>query len=141
MNQYEQLKERQQKEVNDVLNKYAFFAFNEQQFKDGAAKLGVTDKEGSIVSLGGTGGFILKDKAPDFMQMIARHRQERDSAAMDPDFAVDMFRCELANHEYSYTGSDADALDALGYTPDDIAASEVLSEALRTAKEDVLREG
>ena len=36
---YKELKEKQGKEVNDFLNKYSFFAFSEEQFKDGCKKL------------------------------------------------------------------------------------------------------
>ena len=76
MNQYRRLKEVQQQEIDAVLDKYAFFAFNKRQFEDGVAKLGVKDKAGSLVPIGNTGGYILIDKAPELMSLLARHRQE-----------------------------------------------------------------
>lgn len=43
MNLYKELSERQQKETDDFLNKYAFFAFNAEQFRQGVKRLKATE--------------------------------------------------------------------------------------------------
>ena len=48
MNKYAELMNKQEKEFNDFANKHMFFAFNQKQFDEGMAKLGLkptdTDK-------------------------------------------------------------------------------------------------
>ena len=66
-----------------------------------------------------------------------RHQDERAAAIQaDPDgtgFIFQMFRYELANHEYSYTGDLAETLDALGITTDEVNASPALLNGLHLA--------
>lgn len=143
MNTYTLLKNKHQKEVDAFLSKYAFFAFNNEQFARGLEKLGIQEgQEGALVRLSNTGGFVLKERAPEFVAMLKRHSDEQRAALSDPEagytFAYNMFVYELSNHEYGFTGDAGETLDALGMTEDDIAADPVLQRALEAAEKDVI---
>ena len=145
MNLYRQLKDSQQKRISDFLQINAFFAFSEKQFKEGVKKLGIPEgATGVLVPLGNTGGFILKEKAQEYKDIVAKTISETQAALADPDtgadFAYQMFYTELANHEYSYTGSTWEILDALGYTLDEVNENPVLKDALAKACRDLLDE-
>ena len=124
MNKYQELRSKQQAEVNAFP---MFFAFNQKQFEEGMKTLGLkpTDTK-KIYKLGHTGGFYRKSDAPAFHEMFQRHTQEmEDAIAADPTgdgFIFDMFDYELANHEYNYTHDPEPTLDALGLTMEQIKA-------------------
>lgn len=131
---YREMKKRQQEEIN------AFpmaFAFSKTQLTEGMQKLGLQpDDADQIVSIGG-GGFVRKTDVEAFRQMFCLHRLERKSA-MDADrtgdgFLLEMFRYELANHEYGYTRDAEPALDALGIAVEDLARDERLMRAFQKA--------
>lgn len=131
---YREMKKRQQEEIN------AFpmaFAFSKTQLTEGMQKLGPQpDDADQIVSIGG-GGFVRKTDVEAFRQMFCLHRLERKSA-MDADrtgdgFLLEMFRYELANHEYGYTRDAEPALDALGIALEDLARDERLMRAFQKA--------
>lgn len=136
MNRYLELKQKHQDEVN----KFPMaFAFNKRQFEEGMKKLGLeptdTDK---VYRLGGTGGFYKKTDAEALHGMFKRHSTEMQQA-IDSDetgegFIFEMFDYELGNHEYTYTNTIEDAINALGLTPDDIRSNERLQNGLRKAK-------
>ena len=44
INKYVELKEKQQKEFNELSEKIMFFAFSEEQFDEGLAKFGIKRK-------------------------------------------------------------------------------------------------
>ena len=129
MNAYEEMKQRQQQEVNTFP---MFFAFNNKALTEGLAKLGLeatdTDK---ICHIGG-GGYIKKTDLPALKAMFARHREERAEAvkadATGRGFIFDMFYTELNNHEFGYTGEYDDTLEALGYTEEDLNGNPALRE-------------
>ena len=66
----------------------------------------------------GYGGFVRKKDADLLHTTTARHAEELAAAiAADPTgdgFICEMFRCELDNHEYSYTMDLSDTLEAEG---------------------------
>ena len=97
-----ELKRSRQNKVNEYLSKYAFFAFSEEQFRDGLKKLGA--KEEDLLPLSGTGGFILRDKAQGLYEILKEIDQEKQAALSDPESAYKLFLHALADHEYSYTG-------------------------------------
>lgn len=131
---YAQMKERQQREVNGFP---MAFAFSDRQFAEGMRALGLDPSDrGQIVPIGG-GGFIRKADEDAFRAMFRRHRLERETA-MDADrtgdgYLLEMFRCELANHEYGYTRDAEPALMALGVSWEDIGGDERLMHAFKTA--------
>lgn len=144
MNTYTLMKRTHQKQVDDYLSKCSFFAFNEKQFREGLQKLGIAeDQTGVLVRLGDTGGYILKEKAPGFKELMDKLDREKQDALQDPEngyqFAYSMFYTELANHEYSWTGDTWETLDALGITEEDLNRAPMLQKALEKAKQDVMR--
>ena len=124
MNKYQELREKQQAEVNAFP---MFFAFNQKQFEEGMQSLGLkpTDTK-KIYKLGNTGGFYRKSDSAAFHEMFRRHTKElEDAITSDPTgdgFIFDMFDYELANHEYNYTHDPEPTLDALGLTMEQVRA-------------------
>lgn len=141
MNKYQQLKEAQQKRVNDLP---LMFAFNHDQFREGMAKLGLTvDDTDKIVSIGG-GGYIRKADVPLFNATFGGLETEM-KAAIEADkdgtgFIYDMFLYELQNHEYCITYDLEPTLDALGLTEDDVLNNPALLNGLRLAKKEALKD-
>ena len=134
MTQYQEMKAKQEKD----LNAFPFmWAFDEKQFNAGMKGLGLeptdTDKIFSI----GAGGYIRKTDAPAMEEMFARHEAEHEAAiAADADgtgYIYDMFLYELDNHEYSYTGDATETLEALGLSWQEVQADKRLSDALNKA--------
>lgn len=128
------MKRRQQEEINTFP---MAFAFSKTQLAEGMWKLGLQpDDTDRVVSIGG-GGFVRKTDVEAFHRMFRLHRLERKSA-MDADqtgdgFLLEMFRCELADHEYGYTRDAEPALDALGIAVEDLAGDERLIYAFQKA--------
>jgi hypothetical protein len=142
MNAYTALKSRHQQEVNDFP---MFFAFSDEKFAEGMKKLGLNPEDtDKIVSLKGTGGFFRKSDDSKLGEIFARHKRERDEAiAADKTgkgYIYQMFRFELANHEFDYTEELDDTLLALGLTMEDIEKSKPLKRGLEMAKKAVRKE-
>ena len=140
MESYQEMKIRHQHEVN------AFpihFAFGDEQIKRKFAELELDiEKDWDKISpIPGTGGFILKKDEQARREMCERHYQELQAAiAADKDgtgFIFQMFRYELANYEFGYTGEADDALAALGYTEAQIEADPALKTGFEKAKQDI----
>ena len=142
MESYRQMKDRQQAEIN------AFplgAAFSKEQLREQLQKLGLDPETGAAECVGiGAGCFIRKSDKPAFLELMNRHAEERAAAiAADPDgtgFIYQMFRHELSNHEYSYTGDLAETLDALGMTPEEINANPALVNGLHLAAQACMNE-
>ena len=140
-NQYQILKDRQQKEFN------AFpmgAAFSQQQFAEMMAKWGLlptdTDK---ILHIGG-GCYIRKTNREAFHELVDRlDREKQEAIAADTTgdgIIKDMFLYELANHEYCITYDLEDTLDALGLTVDEINADPRLLHGLEKALKQYLKD-
>ena len=105
MNEYRKLRDRQQQEFNALP---LGFAFNQKQFAEMMQGWGLDPEndQDKIYSIG-YGGFVRKKDADLLHTTTARHAEELAAAiAADPTgdgFICEMFRCELDNHEYSYT--------------------------------------
>ncbi len=134
MNKYEELKNRQQKEMN------AFplgACFSNKQFEEMMQKWGLsvndTDK---IYSIGG-GCYIRKIDHTAFHEMLNRFEKEMsDAIAADKTgdgFIYDMFLSELANHEYCITHDLEETFDALDLTVNQINADKRLLHGLKKA--------
>ena len=68
------LQDKHQNEVNSFEG--LFFAFSNEQLKEGLKKVGLEDNEtNKIVSIG-AGGYLRKDRREDFKNMFARQRKE-----------------------------------------------------------------
>lgn len=133
-NAYLLLKKKHQQEFNEFP---MFFAFSDKQFKEGMATLGLKENETDKIFSIGNGGFYRKSDAPAFHEMLIRHDREMqeaiDNDATGDGFIREMFEYELANHEYGYTMSLEDTLNALDLTYEEIEANEKLLHGLRLA--------
>ena len=134
MENYIDMKERHQKEVNELP---IMWAFSNAQFTKGLAKLGLTEKDtGKLCSLQ-SGGFILKTDAPMIKETVARHKEEFKTAiesdTVGDGFIFQAFNYELANHEYIVTYDPDDAIYALGLTRKMVEESPAMKEGLRLA--------
>lgn len=140
-NLYKELHDQFQKETD----KFPFgFAFSQEQFDKMMVErfnLKPTDAD-QIYSIGG-GGYIRKTDYEALIEMMDRHnRVFKEAIAADSTgdgFIYDMFVYELANHEYMYTMTSDDTLDALGFTWDEINADPRLSHGLKKAKKHILK--
>lgn len=140
-NQYQVLKDRQQKEFN------AFpmgAAFSNAQFVEMMGKLGLlptdTDK---IVHIGG-GCYIRKADREAFHALVEKlDKEKQDALAADTTgegIIKDMFLYELGNHEYCITYDLEDTLDAVGLTVDEINADKRLLRGLEKALSQYLKD-
>ena len=142
INQYQVLRDRQQKEVNALPIR---FAFNQEQFREIMKEWGLRPKmDLDKIARIPFGGFIQKKDAPLMHDTFARHHREFQ-AAVDADstgegFIKDMFLYELENHEFSYTGTAEDALDSLGLSYDDVAANPRLAHGLDLAEQEIMEQ-
>lgn len=131
MNMYRELKEKQQKEVNDFP---MFFAFSNEQFNEGMKKLGLEPTETDKIYSLGMGGYYRKTDSSKLKDLFNRHEKEMDQAIENDDkFIFDMFNYELGNHEYNYTRDISETLDALGFTIEDINNNKRLIKGLNDA--------
>lgn len=140
MNEYKQLKDKQQKYTNDFP---MIFAFSDEQLKEGMEKLGLNENDkDKIYSIGG-GGFIRKTDSESFNNMFSSFDKEMDNAIKDDttgeNFIKDMFRYELSNHEYGCTYDIVPTLNALGFTIEEVKNSEKLLHGLQLAKNEYLQ--
>ncbi len=138
MNRYAELKRRHQAEFNTFPIK---FAFSKEQFERGMAELGLLPTDTDKVYSAPGGGFYRRSDGGKFKEMLDRFDKELQEAiasdATGDGFIKEMFRCELDNHEYGYTYDCGDAIDALGYTWDDIEADPRLSRGLTEAAKEI----
>ena len=140
MNKYEELKTRQEKEMN------AFplgACFSKQQFEEMMTKWGLTTTDtDKIYSLGG-GCYIRKSDHTAFHEMLKRFKKERSEAiAADTTgdgFIYYMFLSELANHEYCITYDLEETLDVLNLTIEQINADKRLLHGLQKARKEYLK--
>jgi len=141
-NLYRALKERQQREVHEFP---FFFAFTDEQFVKGMERFGLAPEDtDKIYKFGNTGGFYLRDDAARLREMGDRHERERmEAIAADKTgkgYIYQMFRCELANHEFTWTGDLTDTLEALCITVEEINNNPRLRRGLDKAMTDLWRE-
>lgn len=134
MTSYEELKHRQQREVNA----FPFgFAFTNAQYEEMMKKWGLTPDDTDKVYSVGSGAFIRKQDSDAMHEMFRRQEEERKKAieedATGNGYIYSMFKYELENHEYGYTYELDDTLDALGLTLTQIKKDKRLRHGLNKA--------
>lgn len=133
---YIEMRQRQQKEVNDFP---CFFAFSDEQFNKGMENLGLKPNDTAAICRGPIPAmFLKKDDAKSYIEMMKRLDKElREAIAADDGapggFICEIFRYELDNHEFAYTGEIEETIDSLGLSIEEIDASESLKAGLRNA--------
>ena len=134
MNRYAELKRRQQAEFSAFPMQ---FAFSDRQFAEGMAALGLEPTDTDKVYKAPGGGFYRREDGPRLKEMMDRFDRElQEAIAADETgegFIYEMFLYELDNREYSYTGDTSDALDALGYTADEVLGDPRLKRGIEKA--------
>lgn len=110
METYQQQKARHHKEFGAFDG--IFFAFSNEQMKEGIEKYGVNENN-KVVNIG-AGGFVLKSRLQEFKDLLARQEKERKELKHDRNKFIDALAYELQNHEYCITGNPDDALEVFG---------------------------
>ena len=125
---------QQKKRHHDEFNAFdgIFFAFSNEQMKEGIEKHGVNENN-RVVNIG-AGGFVLKSRLQDFKDLLKRQDTERARLRKDEKELIGAIVYELQNHEYCITGNPNDALDALGLTRDEVSP-EILKKAIKKHNE------
>lgn len=140
MNKYEEMKEKHQKEFDQFPMK---FAFTDKQFKESMEALGLTENDTDKIIGIGAGGFIKKSDLKSYTEMCQKAEKEMQEAIENDKtgegFIKDMFKYELANHEYCITYELDDTLDALGLTLEEINNNQALKNGLKLAKKEYLK--
>lgn len=107
---YQQQKTRHAKELNHFEG--LFWAFNNEQFDKGIKKLNLAEGE-KVVSIG-AGGYVAKSRVDSFLELMKRHKAEREELRRNEKEIIKALAYELWNHEYCISGDPQDALNALG---------------------------
>ena len=129
---YTELKKKHSDEFGDF--KGIFYAFNDKQFNEGMEKIGLLKNEKDKIYSIGFGGFILKERNDEFVDMISRHSKELYSMLEDKDFLLDALVYELINHEYCISYDANTALYVLGLSSESVD-KDILKEACRKSLE------
>ncbi len=141
MNKYIEMKDRHQKEFDNFPMK---FAFSDKQFKESMEDLGLTEKDTDKIIAIGAGGFIRKTDFEAYKEMCERTIKEMQDAINEDKtgegFIKDMFKYELANHEYCITYELDSTLDAVGLTIEEVNNSKALRHGLELARKEYLKQ-
>ncbi len=107
-------------------------------------KLNLKENEENKIFSVGFGGYIEISKRQDFYKLFERQKQEMDNAIKNDltgeGFIKQMFRYELANHEYYISRDLEDVLDALELSIENINNNKALINGLNLAKEEYLED-
>ena len=140
MNQYADLKRRQQEEFDAFPMQYAF---SKQQFTEGMAALGLMPADTDKIHMAPGGGFYRCEDGPRLKEMMDRFDRElQEAIASDQTgdgFIYEMFLYELESHEYGYTRDPEEALDALGYTWEQVQEDTKLLNGFAKAHDKITR--
>ena len=108
---YLELKRKHQ----DELSKFPlFFAFNESQFEDGMNKLGLKPSETDKINRINACCYCKKSDSKSYKNMYKRFALEKREALKDDNYVLEMFQCEMKNHEYDLTHDDKEVIEACG---------------------------
>ena len=131
---YQQLVDKQQKEVNEFP---LGAAYNKKQFEEMMAKWNLKPTDTDQITTIMNGVFIRKSDIPAYIELVNKLHNETQEAIKNDEtgdgFIYQMFAYELDNHEYSVTYDLEETLDALGYTIEDIKNDRKLSHGLKKA--------
>lgn len=135
METYNELKDRQQKEVDA----FPFgAAFSKEQFDEMRKKLPL--EEGDKYYSLGAGVFVRGKDIPAMKEMFARHKKEKLELRKNTKTLYDGFIRELFNHEYIYAEDDVTVLGVFGYTLDDLEKDKELGRIYAKAVKDYFKQ-
>ena len=100
---YADFRENRQHSYDEWANKYAFYAFSDEQFEEGMKKLGLTMETEDLHKIyRGPGGLFYLKEGSDALKAWLKSDNIEDLIKQDDEFALDAFRYEMNNHEYFY---------------------------------------
>lgn len=137
-NIYEEFKERQQEETNNLP---IYFAFGNAQLQERADELGfesIDDMINNVVGIG-AGGFCKKEDYQNIINTFKKHNEELKENLKNDEFLKSAFRYEMSNHEYIITYDIYDTLRSLGITIEEYQKSERMQKLFKEAKEDYMK--
>ena len=140
MNRNAEMKQRQQQEFSAFPMQ---FAFSDKQFVEGMAALGLEPTDTDKVYKAPGGGFYRREDGQRLKEMMDRFDRElQEAIAADETgecFIYEMFLTELNNHEFGYTMDTEEALDALGYTADEVLSDPRLKRGIEKAATEICK--
>jgi len=134
MNKYYEYKKNKENGVSNFAG--LFWAFNQEQLKEGIKKVGAT-KDNKIVSIG-AGGYILKSRIADFEKLMKDLKTGLKTKLKTKSFFYDAMYYELCNHEYCITMNPEEALETLTIDEKWIEKNK-LTEEYKKAKKDAMK--
>ena len=108
-NKYIKLINKHQNQMNDFPK---FFAFDEEQFKEGKEKLKVNSNT-ELLRIAGS-GFIRKSDKDTYSKLIIKQDKELTENLRNDTFLYEGFRYELSNHEYCINHDYEETLSCFG---------------------------
>ncbi len=140
-NLYREFKDRQAKEYDEFYtnSKGIFYAFGNEQFKEGMESIGLTENDTDKIYSGGSGIYYKKEVAKELKIFLDKQVEEMDQAKKDDNFLYDMFYYEMGNHEYGYTRDLTDTIEACDFTIEEIENDERILNILEKARKDYIK--
>jgi hypothetical protein len=115
---YGQQKARHHDELNGFEG--IFFAFSNEQFAEGMAKVGLSPEDTKQIYSLGAGGYLLKTRSKAWGEILKRHEMERKQLRANKKALVDALVYELRNHEFCILRDPQEAVEAIGETMETI---------------------
>lgn len=144
MEDYRELRERQEREIDDFP---LGFKFGSPRYEEAMEKWRLDPtKDSGLVQISSlyTGTYISKTDVPAWRELERKHREELEEAIADDTtgdgFIYQMFYTELARHEFAYTADAEPALAYLGYTSEEINSNPRLRHGLELAATRIFEE-
>lgn len=134
-NSYSMFKRKHEAFLNSY--EFIFYAFSKEQFTEGMKKLGLNNSELDKINSIGSGGYILKSKSDEFLNMFNSFSEELEENMKNYEFLVDAFKYELANHEFGYTYDYTDTLNVFGLDYETLTKEQ--HRALIQARKEILK--
>lgn len=124
---YKEIKDKRQNDTNALLDSLSvFWAFSNEQFKEGLDKLFTSGKmkSGEKITNIGAGGFMPSKNVDAMLKGLEEIENTFKASIKEAKARVEHILYELNNHEAFYTGNTESTLSALG---DDYTADEVIA--------------
>lgn len=138
MNRYKEMRDRHQKEYEELAEGNVFYAFTDDQFDEGMRSIGLDPEDTDKIYRGSVGGMFYRRGFSDTLKAFWRGADQELREAVEDDktgdgFIYDMFVYELGDQEFLVTYDTTDAVEAAGFTPEEIEESPALKHGLDKA--------
>lgn len=135
---YYDFKEKNNKVFHNFISRNVFFAFSQEQFKEGLEKFNIKEEEAKdkLYRYVG-GGYILKSAVEEEKQILKRQHRLQNKYLNNFKNLVNALEYEMNNHECGYTGNYSEGLYALGFSRKDLENNKRLRKAYVIARKKV----